>query len=679
MPGKKELIRTTCPRDCYDTCGIVVIRRGGEITKVLGDPGHAVSRGALCGKCALAYNGAWRDPEARLATPLRRTGAKGTSAKGTSAFEPISWDDAIAEVAGRLGAIAADPGPETILHTHYTGTCSHIAGHFPERFFNRLGATEVEPDTICNNAGHVALGYVLGTSVTGFDPRTARDTACIVVWGANPSASAPHAHKHWLRETPGKVIVIDPVRHATAAEADLHLQPFPGSDAALAFALVHVIRREGLVDAAFVADHVIGWDEVEPVVATCDPAWGEAKTGVPAALIEEAARVYGAGPSMLWLGQGLQRQAMGGNIFRACAMLPAVTGHIGKPGAGIYYLNGGWRRGLRGSYLTAPQLRRGEASTVSHMGLAARLEDRARSRALVSWNMNVAASGPEQKRLHAALARDDLFTVVIDLFETDTARFADIVLPAASFLEFDDIITSYFNLTLSAQTKASEPMGDSLPNQEIFRRLAAGMGFNEPELQESDESMIAHLLGQVGVVEDFAALSEKGTVAVFDEPVIEFESLRFPTPSGCIEIASESAAADGHPRTPRPSADARPAGGALRLLSPASPWLMNDSYGNDTRVREQLGAAWVALHPDDAAERGLADGDDARLANETGSLTLRVTVSDVIPRGTALSHKGRWPGLEGERANVNALNPGLATDMGESTAVHGVEVTIEGV
>ena len=674
MPGTKELIRTTCPRDCYDACGIVVVRRGGEITKVLGDPGHAVSRGALCGKCALAYNGAWRDPEARLTTPLRRTGAK-----GAGGFEPISWDDAIAEVAARLGAIAVDPGPEAILHTHYTGTCSHIAGHFPERFFNRLGATEVDPDTICNNAGHVALGYSLGTSVTGFDPRTARDAACVVVWGANPSASAPHAHKHWLRETPGKVIVIDPVRHATAEQADLHLQPFPGSDAALAFALAHVIRREGLVDEAFVAGHVVGWDEVEPVVATCDPAWGEEKTGVPAALIEEAARVYGAGPSMLWLGQGLQRQVTGGNVFRACAMLTAITGHIGRPGTGIYYLNGGWRRGLRGSYLSAPQLRRGEASTVSHMGLAARLEDRARSRALVSWNMNVAASGPEQKRLHAALARDDLFTVVIDLFETDTARFADIVLPAASFLEFDDIVTSYFNLTLSAQTKASEPMGQSLPNQEIFRRLAAAMGFNEPELQESDESMIAHILGQVGVVEDFAALSEKGTVNVFDEPVIEFESLRFPTPSRHIEIASERAGADGHPRTPQPLADARPAGGALRLLSPASPWLMNDSYGNDARVREQLGAAWVALHPDDAAERGLAEGDTARLVNDTGSLTLCVTVSDVIPRGAALSHKGRWPGLEGERANVNALNPGLATDMGESTAVHGVEVTVQGV
>ncbi|MFQ5958785.1 MAG: molybdopterin-dependent oxidoreductase, partial [Alphaproteobacteria bacterium] len=214
MPGVRDHIRTTCPRDCYDACGIVAIRRGGAITKVVGDPEHPVSRGALCGKCALAYNGVFRDPEARLTTPLRRTGPK-----GEGRFEPVSWEAALAAVAGRFKEICAAPGPQAILHTHYTGTCSLIAGGFPDRFFNRLGATEVDPDTICNNAGHVALGYVLGTSTLGFDPRTAKDARCILVWGANPSASAPHAHKHWLREARAKVIVVDPVRHPTAEAA----------------------------------------------------------------------------------------------------------------------------------------------------------------------------------------------------------------------------------------------------------------------------------------------------------------------------------------------------------------------------------------------------------------------------------------------------------------------------
>lgn len=194
-----------------------------------------------------------------------------------------------------------------------------------------VGATEVEPDTVCNNAGYVALEYVYGTAVKGFDPRTAKDASAILVWGCNPSASAPHAHRYWLPEAPGKKIVVDPVRHDTARAADLHLQPFPGSDAALAFALMHVLRREGRVDTGFLEAHALGWGELSPLL---DPARrnGEANTGVPAADIVEAARLYGAGPSLLWIGQGLQRQPQGGNIVRAVSLLPAVTGNIGKPG-----------------------------------------------------------------------------------------------------------------------------------------------------------------------------------------------------------------------------------------------------------------------------------------------------------------------------------------------------------
>ena len=669
----KEIIRTTCPRDCYDSCGIAVIRRDGVVRKVLGDPDHPVSRGALCGKCALAYNGVWRDPEARLSTPLRRVGPK-----GDGRFEPMSWDDALAEIAARLKAIVAERGAETIVHTHYTGTCSKIAGGFPMRFFNRLGATEVEPDTICNNAGHVALGYVLGASARGFDPKTARDSRCVMVWGANPSASAPHAHKHWLREVPGTVIVIDPVRHETAEQADLFLQPFPGSDAALAFAMMHVIRRDGLLDQGFIDANTLGWDELAPLLDDCTPAWGEAQSGVPAALIEEAARVYGNGPSLLWLGQGLQRQPTGGNVFRACAVLPAITGNFGKPGAGFYYLNGSGPRKIDGRYLEAPHLRQDEgAPSVSHMALVELLNDPGRSQALINWNMNVAASGPRQAALHQALKREDLFTVVIDLFQTDTADFADIVLPAASFLEFDDLVTSYFHLTVSAQVKAAEPPGEALPNQEIFRRLAQAMGYNEPELFETDGEILDTLLDRSGLGFDFATLAETGTIDPWPEPVIQFPDLRFPTPSGKIEIASDAAEADGHPRVPQPWADPRPEDGTLRLLSPAGKWLMNDSYGNDPKVQEQLGAVTVTLHPDDARRLDLTEGDPVELDNATGRLAMTVAIDDVVPPGAALSHKGRWPRCEADHANVNWLNPGVMTDMGESTAVHSVAVRVQ--
>jgi anaerobic selenocysteine-containing dehydrogenase len=666
-----EVVLTTCPRDCYDACGIAVVRRNGTIRHVRGDPDHPVSRGKLCRKCSIGYNGAFLDPEARLTKPLRRAGAK-----GEGHFEPVSWDAALGDIADRLRKIEAAAGAHTVLNAHYTGTFSLLAYFFPLRFFHRLGATEVDPDTICNKAGHVALEYVYGTSMDGFDPRTARDAACILVWGANPSASAPHAHDHWLPESPAAVIVVDPVRTPTADTADLHLQPFPGSDAALAFALLHVLARDGLLDRAFIEGHTVGWSELEPLLADCTPAWGAAATGVSAGLIEEAARLYGRGPSLLWLGQGFQRQRNGGNAIRACALLPAASGNLGKPGTGLLYLNGTGSRGIDEDYLAAPHLGPEAPDPISHMELVDCLVDPARSQALFCWNINIAASNPQQQRLHRTLRREDLLTVAVDLFPTDTTDLADYVLPAASFLEFDDLVASYFQLTLSAQVKAAEPLGEALPNMEIFRRLARAMDFGEVELYESDADVIATVLDRSGIGEDFPSLAAKGTVPIVVEPVVQFADLRFPTPSGRVEIASARAEADGLPRLPLPLADPRPANGRLRLLSPASPWLLNDSFANDPKVARRIGAAAVALHPEDAAERGLAEGDEALLQNETGSLRLLVTLSDVVPRGVAYSPKGRWPKREPSGANVNALNPGESADMGRSTSVHGVEVTV---
>ena len=671
MANTTEHIRTTCPRDCYDTCGIVVVKQGGKITQVRGDPAHPVNRGKLCAKCSIGYNREWLDPDARLTRPLRRIGPKG---EGT--FEPISWETALATIAERFKQIVANGGAQTILNAHYTGTISLLAYLFPLRFFFRLGATEVDPDTICNKAGQVALTYLYGTPTMGFDPRTARDSACVMVWGANPSASAPHAHEHWLRETPGKVIVIDPVRTPTAQAANLHLQPFPGSDAALAFSLLNVLRRDGRVDRDFISSHTTGWEELEPLLRDCTPAWGEVTTGVPARLIEEAAHLYGKGPSLLWLGQSLQRQPRGGNVMRACGLLPAVTGNIGKPGAGFLYLNGFGERKLDLEYLAAPHLAAGIPPSVSHMDLVDFLEDRTRSRALMCWNINPAASNPQQVRLHAALRRDDLFTVVADLFATDTTDFADIVLPAASFLEFDDLVMAYFNLTLSAQVKITEPPGEALPNTEIFRRLARAMGYAEPELYESDAAVMATLLERMGAGEAFSSLAEKGTVFVSPEPIVQFADLTFPTPSGRVEIASARAEADGHPRVPQPLADPRPSAGRLRLLSPASPWLLNDSFANVEKIAARLGPATVAVHPTDAAERGLTEGDEVTLSNETGQVRMQVSLSKDIPRGVALSHKGRWPNREAARANVNVLNSGRKADMGDSTAVHSIEVAV---
>lgn len=669
MESRNE-IRTTCPRDCYDACGILVKRHvSGEIS-VVGDPDHHRSNGALCGKCSIAYNGAWRDPQRRLSRPLRRIGPK-----GHGRFEPVSWKTALGEIAARLGGVVASYGGQSVVHTHYTGTCSLIAGTFPNRFFNRIGATEVDPDTVCNKAGHVALQLMYGSSTQGFDPRTSSHARSIMVWGANPSATAPHVDRYWLGQFSGMKIVVDPIRHATAAAADLHLQPFPGTDGALAFAMIHAIRSHGLLDRQFLTNHCTGFEVVEPELDACTPDWAEKITGVPARLIERAALAYAEGPSLLWLGQGFQRQTYGGNAMRAAALLPAVTGNIGRPGSGFLYLNGSDSRGIDAAYLACPRLNRGPLRSISHMDLARHLDDGS-AKALVTWNNNIAASSPEQARLRRALTRDHLFQVTIDLFQTDTADFADYVLPAASFLEFDDIVMSYFDCSVSAQVKAIEPPGEALPNQEIFRRLSRAMGFEDEDLYEPDHSIIATLLDQAGAGVGFKELAELGTIPFPSEPTVQFADLRFSTASGKIQIAHPCFAEAGLPMAPFPSAEPRPSPGDLRLLSPASEWLMNSSMGNEPKILRQLGGGEAFLSRSDAADRGILDGDRIALHNSTGTLVATLGISDDVPSGVALLHKSRWPKFEPSGANVNVLNPGRKADLAESCAVHSIDVTV---
>ena len=541
-----------------------------------------------------------------------------------------------------------------------------------------MGATEVDPDTICNQAGHVALQYVFGDSLNGFDPRTVRDSTCIMVWGANPSSSAPHIDKHWLHDNDAKVIVIDPVKHESAEKADLYLQIRPGTDAALAFAIVHIMQRDNLLNLDYIRDHVVGYDDIARSLAQFTPEWAETQTGIARALIEKAAHLYCAGPSLLWLGQGLQRQQGGGNIFRACAMLPAFTGNIGKPGAGIYYLNDiysiGARRGVSPEY--EPDEETDGRNVVSQMDIPGLLLDCDAVSAYAVWNCNPVASNPAQAQIKQGLSREDLFTVVIDCFQTDTADYADIILPAASFLEFDDLCASYFQFTIGPQTKCSEPLGEALPNQEIFRRLAKAMNYDAPELFEEDQSMIDAALSNCGAGVSWEELKDKAWVTIGDEPLILWQDGKFATPSGKIEIASLQAREDGLPYVPLPDVDPAPVGEKLRLLSPADKNLMNSSYGNDERVQNLIGPASVTIHPEDAANRNIQNGDIVILENCIGELKLTANIEDILPAGVLLSHKSRWPKYEPDGTNINILHNPVKTDMGESTSVHGMEVSL---
>ncbi|MGE3773876.1 MAG: molybdopterin-dependent oxidoreductase [Gammaproteobacteria bacterium] len=662
-------IRTTCPRDCYDGCGIVVELRSGARHRVLGDPSHPVARGKLCSKCAIAYNGVWQDPSARLLNPLRRVGRR-----GAREFARISWDEALGEIAERMQAVSAAHGAASILHTHYSGTLSLIGYFFPNRLFNALGASEVDPDSICNAAGHVAWRLLFGNSLIGFDPRSAADAHCILAWGVNPAHSAPHAHQHWLAEAPGAVVVVDPVRTDTAASADLHLKPRPGTDAALAFGLLHCLQRAGRFDEAFIRERTLGFDEIVPDIARATPDWTEAQTGVPAADVVHAAALYGAGPALLWCGQGLQRQATGGNIMRAVGLLPALTGNVGKAGAGFCYLNItplaagidlGWLSGAAGS-----------GKIVSHMELAARLEQPEEFKLLFAWNTNPLASAPEQARLRRALERDDLFVVACDLFPTDTVAYADIVLPAASFFEYDDLTFSYFHYQIGAQAKVCEPLGEALPNAEIFRRLARALGRTEPALFESDATLIANMMRQMGVGFDFAELKRRGYFALGEAPYIPYADGKFETPSGRIEIASSTAESLGLPRTPQAWADAPTPAGWLRLITPASKWRMNDSYANDPRIAERAGPASLHLHPQDAERHAIVDGARVEVTNAAGSLELIACIDTAVQPGLAIAYKGRWPVLEHTAKNVNFVHPAQKADMGASTSVHSTLVRV---
>jgi anaerobic selenocysteine-containing dehydrogenase len=641
--------------------------------RILGDPDHPVSRGRLCSKCAIAYNGVWQDTEARLQYPMRRTGAK-----GSAQFERISWDEALAEIASQFASVVDEVGAQAILHTHYSGTLSLIAYLFPGRFFHHLGASEVDPDTICNAAGHVAWSLLYGNSGMGFDPRTIEDSACVLVWGANPSHSAPHAHEHWLTETTAKVVVVDPVRTETAAAADLHVQPRPGTDAALAFGLLNQLQALGAFDEAFIDQHVAGGDEVAGMLDACTPQWTYEKTGVSPDVLRKAAELYAAGPALLWCGQALQRQATGGNVMRAAGMLPAMTGNIGKPGAGFYYLNYTPAfAGIDMGKLAGADLIRSRGKTISHMDLGARLADSDEFKAFVVWNSNPLSSAPGQSQLREAMRREDLFTVVVDCFATDTAAFADIVLPAASFLEFDDVTFGYFHLLLGAQSKVNEPVGESLPNQEIFRRLAGAMKFSEPALFEDDRTLIDEIMQQWDPGFDFSQLKARGHVLLTDSAMPMYESLRFDTPSGKIEIASMQAEELGLPRVPLPHADAPVANGKLRLLTPASKWRLNDSYANDPHIIEQAGPATVSISREDAAEARIVDGQRVRLFNATGSIEMNARIDETLLKGTAVSYKGRWPGLEKSGTNVNFVHAPVKADMGDSTSVHGTEVSLQ--
>ena len=587
-----------CPLDCPDGCSWIVTVRDGEAVRLRGTPDHPFTRGALCNKVA-RYLEHTRAPD-RLLHPLRRVGAK-----GEGRFERISWDDAIGEMAERLTAVRDEHGGEAIWPFQGTGTLGYLQGlegKSGARLWNTLGASD-HLMTICSAAGSTGLRRTLGTNAT-IDPEGFAKAGLILLWGSNPLTSHHHFWKFVLeaRKAGAHLVVIDPVRTRTAAAADEHLAPLPGTDAALALALMHVVVRDGAHDEAFLRDRTEGWEAFRAQIEAYPPERAAAICDLPVERIEALGRrVATTRPTAIRATMGIQRHAGGGMALRTLAALPAVTGDWRLPGGGLSYSTSGLFKGDTAA-LIREDLRPHPVRALSMTQMGAILRDADPAvRALVVYGANPVASNPETGPIREGLMREDLFTVVIEQFPTDTTDYADLVLPSTMQTEHLDVQDGYGHMYVAWNEPAVAPPGECLPHTEIWRRLARAMGLTEPALHDDDLTLARTLLGSghptlEGITVE--RLREQGWARLgHPNPLVPFAD-GFPTPSGRMRLP------EGEAYTP-PAEAASPGEGRLALVAGASHWFLNSMFANAPSQLRRAGAPAVALHPDDAAARGL--------------------------------------------------------------------------
>jgi len=678
----EAVIAGACPLDCPDGCSWQVTVRDGEAVRLRGNPDHPFTRGALCAKVA-RYLEHTRSPE-RLLHPLRRVGAK-----GEGRFERISWDEALGEVAERLLDVRERHGGEAIWPYQGTGTLGYLQGlegRSGARLWNVLGASE-HIASICSIAGSEGLRYTTGTN-RGMDPEAFAHARLILLWGSNPLTSHHHIWK-FIAAARGRgahLVVIDPVRTRSAAQADEHLAPRPGTDAALALGLMHEVVRRGAHDEAFLRERCVGWDAYRARLAEFPPERVAEICDLPVERIAALGeRLATARPTAIRATMGIQRHAGGGMTLRTLATIPAVTGDWAVAGGGLAYSTSGYFRGDRAA-LARDDLRPHPVRSLVMTRLGdVLLEADPPVQALVVYGANPLASNPESGKVRRALAREDLFTVVIEQVPTDTVDYADIVLPSTMQTEHMDVHDGYGHMYLAWNEPAVDPPGECLPHTEIFRRLARAIGLTEPALYDDDLTLARTLVESghptlAGIT--LERLRRRGWVRLgHPHPLVPFAS-GFPTPSGKLELHSERAAADGHDPLPGytpPAEAAAPGAGRLALIAAASHWFLNSMFANAPEQRRRAGEPTVALHPDDAAERGLAAGQLVRVGNERGSFVAVLAVGDAARRGVAATTKGHWPKLLAAGANVNAATEERDADLGGGAVFHDCSVWVEPV
>lgn len=681
-------IRGVCPHNCPDTCGwLVSLDAGGQPVRIAGDPEHPYTRGWLCTKVN-RYLEFVLHPE-RLRGPLRRVGPR-----GSGRFREITWDEALDEIAGRWRELIAAHGPECILPYSYSGTLGLVQAQVANsRFWTRLGASGLDR-TICSAAGTEALRLTVGGSY-GTDPEAVVESRLVLLWGTNPASTHPHFIP-WLdeaRRRGARVWLIDPHRSLTAQRADVHLQPRPGSDAALALGMMHVLFAEGLVDEPWAAEHTVGLEALRRRAAEMPPAAAAQLTGLPVESIVSLAREYGTTrPALIRTSMGLQRHSNGGNTVRALACLPALVGDYGRPGGGLLYSTSGYLQ-WPAEVVCPPELALHSPNScprvvnMNRLG-AALLEADPPIRALYVFNSNPAAVTPNTRRVLSGLARPDLFTVVHELFLTDTALWADLVLPATTQFEHWDLHKAYGHLYVSLNPPVMSPLGEARSNWTVFQQLAERLGFDEPALRESPESIIRSALAAAGPVTEgitFDRLLTEGTCRLnVARPDVPFADGRFPTPSGRVELFSESLAAAGFDPLPgwvpdAESPDGNPARAArfpLQLVSAASHYFLNSSFGNVPSLRRRHGDPTLELNPADAAARGIRDGDWVEVRNDRGAFAARARVGENVRPGVVFSPTLSWPRHNPDGRGANWTTSDALADMAGGATFHDNQVEV---
>jgi molybdopterin guanine dinucleotide-containing S/N-oxide reductase-like protein len=711
-----RIVHTVCSHDCPDSCAVLVsVNSEGRAVKVQGDPSHPGTQGFLCGKVAKYLDRVY-SPQ-RILHPLRRKAgvAKGALTKGCEleSFEQVSWDEALDGIANRLEQIAAVHGPESILPYSYAGTIAVLGyGSMDRRFFHRLGASQLDR-TICSEAGGQAFKLVYGKKL-GTPNEDFSHARLIIAWGANIHGNNIHLWPfvEQARRNGARFIVIDPYRTRTAGLADWHIAIRPGTDAALALGMMHVILRDGLEDRAYIAEMTHGFAQLAERAREYTPERVATWTGLTAAEIEQLAREYATTqPAVLRMNYGVQRSENGGTAVRAIAMLPALIGAWKYRGGGAQLSVSGafkfdtWAIERPDLMLASPLGREARVVNMSRLGHALTElgdvpEDGPRVHALFVYNSNAAAVAPNQNAVHRGLERTELFTVVHEQFLTDTTDYADYILPATTFLEHTDIQGAYGHYFVQQSNQAIAPLGEARSNVWLFSQLAQRMGFPEPCFRDTPQEMIRQALnldeaghsrnpGMEHITSE--SLAEQGHIPLSfisegaRETFLPFsgDTDSLPTPSGKIEFYSEVLAAASADPLPAfvPPIESRLGPNAARypleFLPRKADNYMNSTFANldGHRSMEARTNHCLEIHPVDATARGIAEGDPVRVWNDRGSLQLTAKISDRIHAGVVAGRLD-WAKLNPDGRNVNVLTSERLTDIGRAATFYSTLVEV---